>query len=50
MWWRVLNGELPIAKQPLVYTMLIGTNDLTAADCNQNETELMQTVPGIAAR
>ena len=50
LWWRILNGELPVARQPLVYTLLIGTNDLTAADCNKNETELLAIVPGIAAR
>jgi hypothetical protein len=50
LWWRVLNGELPAVKQPRLLTMLIGTNDLTAADCHRNETELLLTVPGIAAR
>ena len=30
--------------------MLIGTNDLNAADCNMNETELLATVPGISYR
>ena len=49
LWWRILNGELP-KKPPKVYTMLIGTNDLTAADCNMNETELLATVPGISYR
>jgi hypothetical protein len=46
----MLNGELPQAQQPRVYTLLIGTNDLTAADCNRNETELLATVPGIVDR
>ena len=50
LWWRILNGELPVAKQPRVITVLIGTNDLTAADCNRNETELLANVPGIAVR
>lgn len=50
MWWRILNGELPKVKQPKVYTVLIGTNDIFAADCNRNETELLATVPGIAER
>ena len=50
LWWRVLNGELPAVTQPRLFTMLIGTNDLTAADCHRNETELLLTVPGIAAR
>lgn len=50
LWWRILNGELPKVKQPKVYTMLIGTNDIFAADCNRNETELLATVPGIAER
>ncbi|CAL5224204.1 g6847 [Coccomyxa viridis] len=49
LWWRILNGELP-KKPPKVFTMLIGTNDLTAADCNMNETELLATVPGIQYR
>ena len=49
LWWRILNGELP-KKPPKVFTMLIGTNDLTAADCNRNETELLATVPGIQYR
>lgn len=30
--------------------MLIGTNDLTAADCNMNQTELLATIPGITYR
>ena len=50
LWWRVLNGELPAARQPRLFTLLIGTNDLTAADCHRNETELLLTAPGIAAR
>lgn len=49
LWWRILNGELP-KKPPKVFTMLIGTNDLNAADCNMNETELLATVPGIQYR
>lgn len=47
--WRILNGELP-KNPPKVFTMLIGTNDLTAADCNMNETELLATIPGIQYR
>lgn len=50
LWWRVLNGELPKVHQPRVFTMMIGTNDLNAADCNQNETELLAVAPGIADR
>lgn len=49
LWWRILNGELP-KKPPKVFTILIGTNDLTAADCNMNQTELLLTVPGILHR
>ena len=49
LWWRILNGELP-KKPPKVFTILIGTNDLTAADCNMNQTELLLTVPGITHR
>ncbi|CAK0785417.1 hypothetical protein CVIRNUC_008626 [Coccomyxa viridis] len=49
LWWRILNGELP-KKPPKAFTMLIGTNDLNAADCNMNETELLATVPGISYR
>lgn len=50
LWWRILNGELPKEKQPRIFTMLIGTNDLNAADCNRNGTELLATVPGILGR
>jgi len=50
LWWRIMNGELPKVKQPRVFTMLIGTNDLNAADCNHNGTELLATVPGILGR
>ncbi len=62
LWWRLLHGELPVSedtelssgkdggKAPRVVFVLIGTNDLGAADCHRNATELLEAVPGIVQR
>ncbi len=62
LWWRLLHGELPVSedtesspamdegKAPHVVIVLIGTNDLGAADCHRNATELLEAVPGIVQR
>ena len=60
LWWRLLHGELPLAyaqalsaqqgRAPRVAVILIGTNDLGAADCHRNASELLQAAPGIVQR
>ena len=55
LWWRLLHGELPLAytpqgKVPRVAVILIGTNDLGAADCHRNASELLEAAPGIVQR
>lgn len=32
LWWRVVNGELPLSSPPKVAVILIGTNDLGAVE------------------
>eukprot|EP00884_Botryococcus_braunii_P016642 jgi/Botrbrau1/3661/Bobra.0204s0051.1 len=36
LWWRLLNGGLPQKRFPKLAIVLIGTNDLTAADCHHD--------------
>ena len=52
--WRLLNGELPQAKQPKVVVINIGTNDLGAAraDADEHSAEAIVSlaVPGITLR
>ena len=50
MWWRLLHGELPQVNYPAVAVLLIGTNDLTAADCTKKEEPLLAVADGTAAR
>ena len=55
LWWRLLHGELPLAytpqgRAPRVAAILIGTNDLGAADCHRNASELLEAAPGIVQR
>ena len=62
LWWRLLHGELPVSedtelssgkdggKAPRVVFVLIGTNDLGAADCHRNASELLEAAPGIVQR
>jgi len=56
LWWRLLHGEVPLPtavlqeKAPRVAVLLIGTNDLGAADCHRNVTELLAAAPGIVQR
>ena len=49
LWWRLLNGEVP-KKQPKAIVMLIGTNDLTADDCDQSQAASLAGVVGIVDR
>eukprot|EP00884_Botryococcus_braunii_P016636 jgi/Botrbrau1/3656/Bobra.0204s0046.1 len=50
LWWRLLNGELPQVNMPTVAVVLIGTNDLTAADCDKIPQPLLPAAHGAAAR
>ena len=55
LWWRLLHGEIPLAytqqgSVPRVAVILIGTNDLGAADCHRNASELLEAAPGIVQR
>jgi len=50
MWWRMLNGQLPIRKHPKAVVILIGTNDLTADDCTATEEASLVAAKGIVSR
>lgn len=50
LWWRFLNGDIPVAKHPKAAVVLIGTNDMTADDCHQTEKASMRAVTGVVSR
>ena len=50
LWWRLLNGDIPVQKHPKAVVVLIGTNDLTADDCLRTEEASMTAVVGIVSR
>ncbi|KAK9834843.1 hypothetical protein WJX81_003076 [Elliptochloris bilobata] len=51
LWWRVgQGGEWPKVHLPKLAVLMIGTNDLSDADCLETEDALLGAVPGILAR
>ncbi len=50
MWRMFTGGEWPTQHMPKTVVILIGTNDLTYADCNDDEQEILDAAPGIIDR
>ena len=49
--WRIISGgEWPTQHMPKTVAILIGTNDLSYADCNDDEQEITDAAPGIISR
>lgn len=47
--WRLNNGEMP-GPAPRVALLYIGSNDLSAADCNNTAEGVSVAAPGVVAR
>ena len=45
-----MNGEFPTEHMPRTVVILIGTNDLTFADCHDDQQAILDAVPGIIDR
>ena len=49
--WRIeTGGEFPTVHMPHTVVILIGTNDLTFADCHEDQPEILAAAPGIISR
>ena len=49
--WRLeTGGEFPTVHMPKVVVILIGTNDLTYADCDDDSQDILAAAPGIISR
>jgi hypothetical protein len=49
--WRIFTGgEFPTIHMPKTVVILIGTNDLTYADCDDDQQEILDAAPGIVDR
>lgn len=49
--WRIMTGgEFPAIHMPKTVVILIGTNDLTYADCHDDQQEILDAVPGVVDR
>ncbi len=49
--WRItMGGEWPTVHMPKTVYILIGTNDLTFADCNEDSQEIKDAAVGIIDR
>ena len=49
--WRIMSGgEWPTQHMPKTVVILIGTNDLSYADCNDDEQEILDAATGIISR
>lgn len=44
------GGEFPTIHMPKTVVILIGTNDLTYADCHEDQQEILDAAPGIVYR
>ncbi len=51
LWWRVINGELPLTSPPKVAVILIGTNDLGAIEtCLKDGGAELEAAAGTSSR
>lgn len=51
LWWRIINGELPLATPPKVAVILIGTNDVGATEsCLRDGDADLETAAGTNSR
>lgn len=49
--WRIMDGgEFPTIHMPRTVVILIGTNDLTFADCHDDQQEILNAAPGVVDR
>jgi len=49
--WRLeTGGEFPTIHMPKTVVILIGTNDLTYADCHDDQQDILNAAPGIITR
>ena len=49
--WRLeTGGEFPTKHMPKTVVILIGTNDLTYADCDNESRDILNAAPGIISR
>ncbi len=50
MWRLETGGEFPTIHMPKTVVILIGTNDLTYADCHDDQQDILNAAPGIISR
>jgi len=51
LFWRIMNGELPVGTRPKLAVVMIGTNDLGYTEaCFREGAEVTEAAPGTISR